>query len=128
MLEKEEKICEIQVNGYNLFGGSHYQTLSLTRNMCHYHTHTHRHTECNLYTYVQPFTEDIAWSQIRGKQKTDQQTQNHSKTMVQFTEQRLYSVSDSSCCWESQGTATVKWELVGYWSWQTEEEEEEEEQ
>lgn len=58
------------------------------------------HTKCSCHTHM--VTEHMAFSQSWRKQKTNPY---HSKTMVQFSKQRPYSVPDSSC-----------WELVGYWS------------
>lgn len=59
------------------------------------------HTKCSCHTHM--VTEHMAFSQSWRQQKTNPY---HSKTMVQFSKQRPYSVPDSSC-----------WELVGYWSW-----------
>lgn len=106
------------VNSWDGGGGSHISRLWVTHNTCHYHTHAHRHI--SKHTYVQWFTEPIAWSQIRRKQTTiPNKNPNHFKTMIQFTKQHPYSVSDPSCYWEAR--AQQKWrELVGYWSWKTE--------
>jgi len=115
------------VNSGDAGGGSHIAnvTVSNTQHMSLSHsckqTLNKVHIKCNTYTSVQYFTEHTVWrlGGNRNQTTTQKPNPNHSKTMIQFTEQRPYSVSDSSCCWEAWAQQPLR-ELVWYWSWKTE--------